>query len=99
MQGKNFNPRAREGRDLFPRIRPISKRISIHAPVKGATCKQQRRSNRQDYFNPRAREGRDLLQAYPFYAFKYFNPRAREGRDLGGRRFVVQKIEFQSTRP
>ena len=33
----NFNPRSREGSDLFPILRFAKNSISIHAPVKGAT--------------------------------------------------------------
>ncbi|QFG43888.1 hypothetical protein FSA31_1574 [Streptococcus mutans] len=33
----NFNPRTREGCDLFPDIYRVFIFISIHAPVKGAT--------------------------------------------------------------
>ncbi len=55
--------------------------VSIHAPVKGATCLWLACLWIFASFNPRAREGRDCpIQLYlPLYAC--FNPRAREGRD------------------
>jgi len=54
-----FNPRAREGRDAdrFSKMRDGP--VSIHAPVKGATCDCLRLRLRIVRFNPRAREGRD----------------------------------------
>ena len=36
--------------------------VSIHAPVKGATCHRLRCTSRCRGFNPRAREGRDLRE-------------------------------------
>ena len=60
MRSDRFNPRAREGRDWAPRLRPAQGLpVSTHAPARGATaspcpvllpCR----------FNPRAREGRDF---------------------------------------
>ena len=56
----NFNPRTREGcdavYDLFP-VLPY--RISIHAPVKGATWQAGSFPRPSAYFNPRTREGCD----------------------------------------
>ena len=40
----------------------INMDISIHAPVKGATCRRSIRSSYQTYFNPRTREGCDLKE-------------------------------------
>ena len=34
----NFNPRSREGSDVFPPLQHTALRISIHAPAKGATA-------------------------------------------------------------
>ena len=33
----SFNPRSREGSDLFYRVLPLAQSVSIHAPAKGAT--------------------------------------------------------------
>ena len=56
-------------------------RISIHAPVWGATLPCDHRVYIHLDFNPRARVGRDrkLLPAQSLNC--YFNPRARVGRD------------------
>ena len=61
--GKRFNPRAREGRDdLGAILRHSTYRVSIHAPVKGATGGYKCDIGRYQCFNPRAREGRDRRQ-------------------------------------
>ena len=55
-----FNPRARTGRDRMS-ARDVSRRsssVSIHAPVRGATCVRDAASTSMR-FNPRARTGRD----------------------------------------
>ena len=58
----NFNPRAREGRDLGGVRSIATMRISIHAPVMGATRCFSQREALSLYFNPRAREGRDAMR-------------------------------------
>ena len=63
MIGMNFNPRTHEGCDTSvyePHF--YSNKISIHAPMKGAT-RQIRVLSRSGihYFNPRTHEGCDLL--------------------------------------
>ena len=77
-----FNPRAREGRDLryvwWPKM---TGHVSIHAPVKGATCRIIVNCKCIRRFNPRAREGRDKRVSSEKVCFWRFNPRAREGRD------------------
>ena len=78
----NFNPRAREGRDLGGVRSIATMRISIHAPVKGATRCFSQREALSLYFNPRAREGRDLGSGRGIHRKRHFNPRAREGRDF-----------------
>ena len=45
----------------------ITQRISIHAPVKGATAVYRRHSQRGFYFNPRTREGCDHYMAFTQY--------------------------------
>ncbi len=55
----SFNPRAREGRDVCDVVMEEAYKVSIHAPVKGAT-KTRVCTSRHTSFNPRAREGRDL---------------------------------------
>ena len=55
----NFNPRSREGSDQSDSNTGITKDISIHAPVKGATRRWRCRPAGRRYFNPRSREGSD----------------------------------------
>ena len=56
----SFNPRAREGRDMWLGIdEPTKLCVSIHAPARGATARAIAATRRTDRFNPRAREGRD----------------------------------------
>ena len=79
----NFNPRTREGcddDDLAP-WNYFSK-ISIHAPVKGATeMKASSHRLTPTNFNPRTREGCDVTDEESFELYCYFNPRTREGCD------------------
>jgi len=57
---RDFNPRAREGRDLDLETGEFNiGDISIHAPVKGATLISSTTTSHIGNFNPRAREGRD----------------------------------------
>ena len=96
-----FNPRAREGRDVVGYdFLAAEIRISIHAPVKGATGKRQAAHFRcKHHFNPRAREGRDSNWTSRSVAVHDFNPRAREGRDTKGAKKMTANNTFQSTRP
>ena len=56
--------------------------ISIHAPVKGATCRLWQRLELYQYFNPRSREGSDGDDyGHMRYSLSHFNPRSREGSD------------------
>ena len=55
-----FNPRSREGSDAVGSALPAAfALISIHAPVKGATCAFRKFPVCNLYFNPRSREGSD----------------------------------------
>jgi len=98
QQGLGFNPRAREGRDRGRHGGRSGLRVSIHAPVKGATVLIFRRvlilgvsihapvkGATAGHFSTKARPIR-------------FNPRAREGRDRLRLRRRRNKL-FQSTRP
>ena len=59
-QLKHFNPRTREGCDLFSLLFTLIRfQISIHAPVKGATCCGPPHFYAARFFNPRTREGCD----------------------------------------
>ena len=56
-------------------------KVSIHAPVKGATSQAGDKGAGFTRFNPRAREGRDPMAPSLRWPAQCFNPRAREGRD------------------
>ena len=65
-EDSDFNPRSREGSDPRPLLYPHpSRKISIHAPVKGATSRQKPDTPTGPYFNPRSREGSDWVAGYP----------------------------------
>jgi len=61
---RDFNPRAHEGCDIRPDVDHIIRRISIHAPTRGATHQSDRHRMIRN-FNPRAREGRDYPSSKP----------------------------------
>ena len=78
----DFNPRTREGCDgAGTGSKSGDSRISIHAPVKGATTVCPLPHREICYFNPRTREGCDVLKKPKQGRFKNFNPRTREGCD------------------
>ena len=56
---ERFNPRARTGRDQTTSENRPLKRVSIHAPARGATVDLPLPRNASSSFNPRARTGRD----------------------------------------
>ena len=61
-----FNPRARTGRDFAERSYRALRRVSIHAPARGATLCAATYARPNYRFNPRARTGRDReLRAIP----------------------------------
>ena len=79
---RRFNPRAREGRDPdLAKGEPGKRKVSIHAPVRGATPP---RSEDWGVFHVsihapvRGATGKRLVHKI---ALLGFNPRAREGRD------------------
>ena len=55
-----FNPRSREGSDQDEEDVAKVRQISIHAPVKGATCCALSLRSWARNFNPRSREGSDV---------------------------------------
>ena len=57
------------------------RRVSIHAPAKGATLQQCTLTSRALCFNPRSREGSDAEQNAERTCSTSFNPRSREGSD------------------
>ncbi len=64
------------------RARTIAKKVSIHAPVKGATSDSKCPRSAERCFNPRTREGCDCLTHLKWLDTFGFNPRTREGCDF-----------------
>ena len=95
----NFNPRSREGSDTVEQSDYSKKKISIHAPARGAT----------GFFRllpavclisihaPARGATYHLLQYCS--GFLYFNPRSREGSDQIVYNLRILLIKFQSTLP
>ena len=67
----------------------VAHKISIHAPVKGATLINVTISILAVNFNPRTREGCDKTAPGTSLCSTYFNPRTREGCDLIGAKWPV----------
>ena len=63
-QQQDFNPRSREGSDHVDGRMDFRGHISIHAPVKGATCDQPSHRAKRGHFNPRSREGSDPIMSF-----------------------------------
>ena len=86
---RNFNPRARKGRDYFGK--PISEWIviSIHAPARGATPPEDLNTLEALFQSTRPQGARHFLMIFSRRKC-YFNPRARKGRD----RIADQKEKF-----
>ena len=94
-----FNPRSREGSDM-PELRlTCGKKISIHAPARGATATASVGFARFVNFNPRSREGSDDTIVTPPVFFGHFNPRSREGSDKSSIPISAHIVPFQSTLP
>ncbi len=80
-----FNPRARMGRDLLPKLRQNRIRKFQSTRPHGARPPSSSKGHRRyPSFNPRARMGRDILDLVICGGETGFNPRARMGRDLRG---------------
>ena len=66
-----FNPRSREGSDkTLAELLTQPAKVSIHAPVKGATKLRKKINFSLVCFNPRSREGSDAAEA----DYRRFNP-------------------------
>ena len=79
-----FNPRTREGCDETNSFSWRRAKVSIHAPVKGATFYFTFYDTSSNGFNPRTREGCDQITFIVIIIVKSFNPRTREGCDRRG---------------
>ena len=99
IEDVSFNPRAREGRDKAIGGKASPEQVSIHAPARGATFRDEAiRPFREVSIHAPARGATRMVFGCMSY-FMSFNPRAREGRD-GVRTSLSQAVKmFQSTRP
>ena len=64
---------------------PAVFRISIHAPVWGATYPHLRKPIIYSHFNPRSRMGSDQGYILSVRSTRNFNPRSRMGSDIGNK--------------
>ena len=87
-----FNPRAREGRDVCFRVHTHITNVSIHAPARGATCRDQAQSIMIACFNPRAREGRDFSERFSFDFLRVSIHAPARGATAGNADCVPQSV-------
>jgi len=73
--------------------------VSIHAPVKGATCASSASTSATVSFNPRAREGRDLHVVGVGPRLRKVSIHAPVKGATGVAVDVDAGLAFQSTRP
>ncbi len=72
----------------------INKKISIHAPTRGATTPCMRSPTPSTNFNPRSHEGSDYGATATRPRSTYFNPRSHEGSDRASRWLPSRKSNF-----
>ena len=101
QQPRHFNPRSREGSDrAWRRSTAGTSKISIHAPVKGATTKITDASGKVLWISIHAPVKGATLSAFPnLLSPNNFNPRSREGSDATNTRAGHGVLIFQSTLP
>ena len=80
-------------------MRPLTKRVSIHAPARGATKQPYCHSWTHCSFNPRAREGRDDALTNLSVITGVFQSTRPRGARRYGRIGSCNVSKFQSTRP
>ena len=94
-----FNPRTHVGCDDFPLNQITIQKISIHAPMWGATCYFQNNGCYLGYFNPRTHVGCDSYQNGNNSQTQHFNPRTHVGCDMLNANDRPHWTQFQSTHP
>ena len=94
-----FNPRSREGSDMYKASIMLSERHFNPRSREGSDDEHPRICKRTDDFNPRSREGSDGTLNRAFRVSKYFNPRSREGSDAASTTALDAIYAFQSTLP
>ena len=77
-----FNPRSHERSDIMPKYEYLGKKISIHAPTRGATMLIYTNStNCTKFQSTLPREERLSSFIFKCICFTYFNPRSHERSD------------------
>ena len=89
-----FDPRSREGSDIFGKTLVPAGDISIHAPAKGATRKPGRSTRSASDFDPRSREGSDSVSVGSGFRKRNFDPRSREGSDVSSNAKGAKRTDF-----
>ncbi len=80
-------------------LKAYQSRVSIHAPLRGATYRWAPLGFLLYGFNPRAPAGRDERMPGGVGVLSCFNPRAPAGRDGPPSSYGSTALGFQSTRP
>ena len=80
--GIHFNPRSREGSDIFARNIDKWPIISIHAPAKGATRLKSYSTTVEIFQSTLPRRERQVAATEADVTRGDFNPRSREGSDI-----------------
>ena len=97
---RGFNPRPHTGGDLNATgVELDGRRVSIHAPTRGATARRGRWRTRCRCFNPRPHTGGDVSKIQPCLSLSCFNPRPHTGGDLCRWLYTRNEQRFQSTPP
>ena len=95
-----FNPRSREGSDLTgSTLADTTRKISIHAPAKGATVDQDKADYACHISIHAPAKGATSPVASSSTSSIYFNPRSREGSDICQPYLAMFLLTFQSTLP
>ena len=95
-----FNPRSREGSDGLQTVAfAVRRRISIHAPAKGATYFDYLKVSVRIFQSTLPRRERRASYETRTSGRCYFNPRSREGSDSSANSIINRQTLFQSTLP
>ena len=99
QRGEFQSTRPCGARPSAPARRHVTKTVSIHAPMRGATRRPGAACATPSCFNPRAHAGRDRRPVFRTETGRGFNPRAHAGRDRAVTAAPKPAETFQSTRP
>ena len=99
MSTRNFNPRAREGRDLQFCFGIFSVPISIHAPARGATISRVTLLLDDEFQSTRPMRGATINQLRMAFQIQFQSTRPMRGATRLLILRSTQAVEFQSTRP